>query len=694
MSFRLKTILGVAAIEAVLLLILVVSSLRYLQDSNEVQLIKRADTAGMLFATTTRDAVIAYDVAALRSIAKQVLRNPDVMYVRVRGANDTVLAEEGDPQLLRRALTLDSRYDAVDDGVFDTAHDIEIAGQRHGRVEVGISVAAIGALLAEARRQIVVIALTEMALVALFSWLLGSYLTRGLDKLRAASERLAHGDLDHRIAVQGADELAMTSMAFNDMSERLSRSQRAREEAERNEQALRQDLEYRVAARTEELAAVNRQLVHQTLHDQLTGVPNRTLLFDRLSHGILTAKREGKALALMFIDLDNFKEINDSLGHHAGDAVLKTVAERLQSVLRKSDTVARLGGDEFALVLPCMMDPLAAARAATKVLASVGEPTYHAGRLLDVRASLGVALYPAHGQSAEELMRRADIAMYTAKRNRSGYAMYSSQLDEASSAALSLQSELRSAIEANGLALHYQPKLALSDNRVRSVEALARWPHPTRGMVPPDTFVRLAERTGLIKPLTEWVLNTALEQCVAWRRNGLELDLSVNISSINLQDPDFVRTVVTALRNAGARPDWLELEITETAIMADPARAIDMVEQLRASGIRFAIDDFGAGYSSMMYLKKLAVTSIKIDKSFVIDMLADNSDHVIVRSMIGLGHNLGIAVVAEGVESDEILKTLLALGCDVAQGYGIARPMPAADIPAWLERHATDRLPA
>lgn len=687
MSFRFKTIVGVAAIEAVLLLVLIVSSLSFLRDSNEAQLIKRANTTGMLFATTVGDAVIAYDVAALRSIAKQVMRNPDVLYVRILGANSNVLAQEGSPEQLRRRFVEDTRYDAVDDGVYDTAQDIEIAGERYGRVEVGISTAAIGATLLEARQQVVAIALTEMVLVAVFSWLLGSYLTRGLNKLRAASERLSHGDVNHRLEIKGNDELAMTSVAFNEMLERLSRSQHAREEAERKEQALRQDLEHRVSMRTEELAAVNRQLVHQTLHDQLTGIPNRTLLFDRLSHGILAAKREGKALALMFIDLDNFKEINDSLGHHAGDAILKIVAERLQSVLRKSDTVARLGGDEFALVLPCMTDLIAASRAATKVLAAVSEPAYLDGRMLDIRASLGVALYPTHGESAEALMRRADIAMYAAKRSRSCYAMYSDQLEEVDSAALSFQSELRAAIESNGLVLHYQPKLNLSDNRVGSVEALARWPHASRGMVSPDTFIRLAERTGLIKPLTEWVLNTALRQCVEWRRSGIELDLSVNISPINLQDPDFVRTVAAALRKAGASPEWLELEITETAIMADPARAIDMVEQLSNFGVRFAIDDFGAGYSSMMYLKKLAVSSIKIDKSFVIDMLADNSDHVIVRSMIGLGHNLGIAVVAEGVETDEILKTLRTLGCDVAQGYGVARPMPAADVPIWLERY-------
>lgn len=690
MSFRFKTILGVAAIEAILLLTLVVSSLGFLRDSNEVQLIKRADTTAALFATTTRDAIIAYDVATLRSIAKQVFQNPDVSYVRVFGGDGSVLAEEGDSQLLRRKFVADSRYDSIDDGIYDTAQDLQIAGERHGRVELGISTAAIGSLLSEARRQIVVIAITEMGLVALLSWLLGSYLTRGLKKLRAASERLAEGDLEHRIEVQGSDELAETSRAFNNMSERLSDSQRARDEAERKEQGLRQDLEHRVAARTEELAAVNRQLIHQTLHDPLTGVPNRTLLSDRLSHGIQTAKREGKALALMVVDLDNFKEINDSLGHHAGDAILKTVAERLRSVLRKSDTVARLGGDEFALVLPCMTDRLAATRAAAKVLAAVGQPTHFAGRLLDVRASVGIALFPAHGDSAEVLMRRADTAMYAAKRNRSVYALYSDQLEDIHTEALSLRSDLRSAIESNALVLHYQPKLALSDNRVTSVEALARWPHPTRGMVPPDTFVRLAERTGLIKPLSRWVLNTALQQCAAWRRSGFDLDLSVNVSSIDLQDPEFVHTVASAMKKAGAKPEWLELEITETAIMADPARAIDMVEQLRAIGVRFAIDDFGAGYSSMMYLKKLAVSSIKIDKSFVMDMLADNSDHVIVRSMIGLGHNLGIAVVAEGVETDDILKTLLMLGCDVAQGYGIARPMPAADIPAWLARRTSD----
>ena len=459
-----------------------------------------------------------------------------------------------------------------------------------------------------------------------------------------------------------------------------------RKQAEEALQKLNQELEHRVAARTKELAIANNELTHQALHDALTDIPNRTLLYDRLQQAIHAAKREHKSVALMMMDLDRFKEINDTMGHHSGDLVLQAVAARLRNTLRQHDTVARLGGDEFAIVLPGIDNKDTAVQTAQKILNAVQTPMSLEGRDLDIGVSLGIVLYPDQGEDTGLLMQRADVAMYAAKRGKSGYAFYDAETDRYSMDRLTLQSELRHGIQHNELVLYYQPKIDFNGGQIIGLEALVRWRHPRHGLMYPDDFILLAERTGLIKPLTAWVMQEALRQCCAWQRDGLPLTIAVNISALNLHDPQFPEVVATALAKTGAEPAWLELEITETAIMRDPTVAIDAIGKLNHMGVQLAIDDFGTGYSSMAYLKKLLVAKIKIDKSFVMDMNTNKNDAVIVRSLIGLGHNLGLSVVAEGVESKEIWDQLKMLGCDSAQGYSMSRPIPPEKLSDWIKK--------
>jgi len=446
-------------------------------------------------------------------------------------------------------------------------------------------------------------------------------------------------------------------------------------------------------------------LWRQALHDPLTDLPNRTLLFDRLRQAVLAAGRDGATLALLLLDLDRFKEINDTLGHHVGDLALQEVAERLSGALRASDTVARLGGDEFAVILP-RGDRAGATRAARKIGAALKPPVEIDGRALHVGASIGIALYPPHGADPQTLLRRADVAMYVAKRESggSGYAVYAPARDEHSPERLALGAALRHAIAHDELLLHYQPRVDLQGVRgpvgkagasdrdksagsnVSCVEALARWRRPCHGLVPPDQFIPLAERTGLIGPLTRWVLDAALRQCSRWRRDGLELAVAVNLSASNLRDPRLADTIVGLLGAYGLPATALRLELTESTIMSDAETALKMLGRLAGHGIHISIDDYGTGYSSLSYLKRLPVAELKIDKSFVLHMAEDAADAAIVSSTIGLAHSLGLRVVAEGVEDERSRDLLAAMKCDAAQGYYLSRPLGAEDLTRWLSR--------
>ncbi len=429
---------------------------------------------------------------------------------------------------------------------------------------------------------------------------------------------------------------------------------------------------------------------HQALHDALTDLPNRTLFHDRVGQAIASARREHLPVAVMIMDLDRFKEVNDTLGHSSGDELLEQVGVRLRAALRESDTVARLGGDEFGVLLPRVVDSAAAVAVARKLRKALEEPFTIHGLALQIEASVGIALYPEHGDDVHSLLQRADVAMYVAKEHPGGCEVYAKERDDYSPDRLTLLTELRRAIDVGELVLHYQPKADLKTGHVTGVEALVRWNHPQRGLVRPDEFIPLAQKTGVIVPLTFFVLNDALRQCRTWLLEGLDLCVGVNLSARNLLDVHLPDTVGELLTKWEVPPSLLELEITESTILADPVRAMNILSRLSGMGIRLAIDDFGTGYSSLAYLKRLPVDELKIDKSFVQGMEEDENDAVIVRSTIDLGRNLGLRVVAEGVETAEAWRQLAALGCDVAQGYYLSRPVPANELAAWLRARRED----
>jgi len=424
-------------------------------------------------------------------------------------------------------------------------------------------------------------------------------------------------------------------------------------------------------------------LEHQAMHDALTGLPNRTLLLDRLQQAIYVARRDRAPLTLMMMDLDRFKEINDTLGHQVGDRLLQEVGRRLAGTVRKSDTVARLGGDEFAMVLPGT-DPEQACLIAAAVNGALERVVRLDNHHLYVRASIGMAAFPEHGTHAQTLIQRADVAMYIAKRTQSSQAVYDPRQDQHSVGRLALVSDLRRAIDTGALALHYQPKVEMDSGRVVGAEALLRWNHPVHGSVAPGELVALAEQTGLIHPLTHWVLERAVSDCARWRARFPDVGVAVNLSVHNLQDAGLVDQIAACLDRHRLPSQHLALELTESAMMADAEHGVRLLSELDAMGVHLAVDDFGTGFSSLAYLKQLPVDALKIDKSFVLQMCEHENDAVIVRSTIDLAHNLGLRVVAEGVENGDIWNLLEILGCDQAQGFHLCRPRPLSEFLDWL----------
>ncbi len=424
-------------------------------------------------------------------------------------------------------------------------------------------------------------------------------------------------------------------------------------------------------------------LEHQALHDGLTDLPNRTLLYDRLEQTILIGKREQHPVALLVMDLDGFKEINDTFGHHGGDQVLRQVASRLKGQLRESDTIARLGGDEFAVILPGARDEAAAGLVAGRLLEALLQPMLIDGEQLEIRASIGIVLFPRHGEDADTLLRRGDTAMYVAKRSGAGTAVYVFENDADNSHGLTLTFELRRAIDEARLILHYQPVFQCDSGKVIGVEALVRWPHPRHGLIGPDRFIALAEQSRLIRPLGRQVLEAAIQQQERWWKQGMKLRMAVNLSMGNLQDPALLPWVVHLLETHTVPAQWLTVEITESTLMADADETLKVLSPLKAMGVRVAIDDFGTGFSSLSNLKRLPVDELKIDKSFVIEMPSQTKDSLIVRSTIDLAHALGLVALAEGVEQKQAWDMLLAQGCDLAQGYYLSRPMPAEELVRW-----------
>ena len=455
-------------------------------------------------------------------------------------------------------------------------------------------------------------------------------------------------------------------------------------------------LEQHVEARTYQLKRANNQLEAEiterrsaestitrlAYYDSLTELPNRTK-FQNLLENIIGDSHEGGSFGLLLMDLDNFREINDTLGHSNGDLIIQEVALRLRTV-HQDGVIARLGGDEFAIVMQNISNENETITKAKRILSELETPFSLGALTLDIRISIGISIYPHHGKTSSGLLQSADVAMYLAKQHHSGFNIYNAKYDLYNPQRLSLMGQLRQAIGNSELRLFFQPKVCLKSNEIRGAEALIRWDHPQYGILSPARFIPLAEQTGIIRPLTYWVIDQALAHMRTWIDGGNDLQISVNLSTRNLLDNNLPMRIKELLNEHRVNPEHLSLEITESAIMEDPEKALDTLIQLDEMNIELSIDDFGTGYSSLAYIRKLPVKEIKIDRSFVMDMDRDDNDAVIVRSTIDLAHNLGLKVVAEGIEDQNTLELLVNLGCNLGQGFHIGTPMPARDFEKWL----------
>jgi diguanylate cyclase (GGDEF)-like protein len=555
-------------------------------------------------------------------------------------------------------------------------------------------------LIAAEREEMYLIAATGMAAVLLVAFFgLGSArrIAQPLRDLKSSVERIAAQDYEARVAVTSHDEIGLLGSAFNKMAEDLSVSH-----AELVEQ--KHDLEKRVAARTQDLNQSNTLLQQEvrehrlaaeraeylTFYDSLTTLPNRSLFSKLLNQAISLARRDAKQLAVLFVDLDRFKNINDTLGHEAGDLLLQEVGKRLQTCLRESDTVARLGGDEFVVLLPVLRDAADAEVVAHKILAATSKPFAALGQEFRVTASVGISTYPQDGEDEQSLMKNADIAMYQAKEEgKNTFQFYSAQMNTHSFERLALESSLRRALEHEEFELHYQPKIDARGGGIVGIEALLRWQHPELGMVAPAKFIPVAEETGLIVSIGKWVLKTACTQNVAWQKKGLpHLNMAVNVSGRQFADEDLLRDVTSILKESGMSPTLLELEITESTLMRDVGKAIRTLKAFRDMGVRLAIDDFGTGYSSLSNLRQFPVDTIKIDGSFIRDLSDQAENRGITEAIIAMGRTLSLNVIAECVETKAQADFLRERACDEFQGFYFSKAVTAGKFTELLEAQA------
>ncbi len=591
------------------------------------------------------------------------------MPIRIKRANGSVVYRSQD-------------WHAGDEGKTHVSSNYRLksdAGQPLAEVTMQRELSQFNQNLTASRNQLMLLAgIVTLIMLGIVLWVLHISTVRPIRKIISQLNKVRNDkhQLGQAVSLSGNAELRELVHVFNDMGQELAKAYD----------------EYETLAFT----------------DQLTALPNRVLFLDRLSQIILLSQRKGEKFGVMLLDLDGFKEINDTLGHDVGDELLKQIAERLQRIIRASSTIARvvennvvtgsenitpsleestiarLGGDEFAILLPNLSSVEGAITVAKRVTETLEASVEIDGNMIVVAATLGISMFPEHGENGEALLRRADVALYVAKHLHNDFSVYDPAYDNNSVKQLALKAELRSAIEDNQLVLFFQPKFDLVRGCIDSVEALVRWQHPERGIISPEQFVPLSEQRGLIGPLTEWVINHALQQYKAWQQQGIFLQIAVNLSSRVLYDLSLPNKISNYLAALQLSPSALSLEITEEATMLDPERALTILNSLKEMGVLLSIDDFGTGHSSLSYLKRLPVDEIKIDRSFVMEMEESDNDAKIVHATIDLAHNLGLKVVAEGVETEAALAVLKRLNCDYAQGYYLSRPLPPDELLSWL----------
>ncbi len=663
-------------------------------------IISQSEMLGSFIVSITPEAILSYDFDALNNYMEEINKGEDVVYA-------IILTPEGKP------LTsyVDRRDNFISEKMQNTkiiqleklieelTHNKNIIQQSFpifyknnllGNFKLGVSKYRMENDLRDKLVHQIIVSLILTVLLGIGIFIVFRYYAmKPIKQLILGAQRISGGILDKKVNIKSNDELGHLGQAFNQMMAKLKSSIEDKDEALTTVKELNLYLEERVVDRTKELKEVNEQLEKLAMNDSLTGLPNRFSIQNRLNNLFIEAKRDSSFFTVVMMDLDRFKDINDTLGHDCGDQLLIEVGLRLKEILRPSDFLGRLGGDEFAILLSETDENNA--RTVAKKIQSALEPSFYLSEMaFSVSASIGIAAYPQHGNTSSTILKSADVAMYYAKKNKLEYYIYNPGADRNTPDRLSLMSELRQAIHEDQLELFYQPEIDINTSRIIGVEALLRWNHPERGFVPPDDFIPMAEQSGLIRPLTYWVLNSAIRQREVWHDMGINILISINLSMHNLNDAEFAPQLEMLLQNTIVPVEYFEFEVTESSIMDNPDHVVEVMDKLNTLNVSFAVDDFGTGYSSLSLLKKLPVHKLKIDKSFIMDMESDSDDAAIVHSVIDMAHILGLKVIAEGVENGTVLKLLASLGCDLAQGYHISRPLPAKIITPQLSLGSWD----
>ena len=680
----------------------------YMQFRDEVytmeQVLKvRAQSLGQMLSSVSIDALIEYDVNKLNKYIQDVTSQAQVVHAVLVDTQNNSLTTYLDLNDIYIQNTLDTLNDV------DSALIVSELDKIPELVSFKLPVMFEDVMLAQA---VVVLDNSEYVaastakfeekvlstlLIGLFVgigiyFVFSRYILRPIMSLSTGANRIANSQFGDEIKVQGDTELTDLAANFNQMSENIELLIADRDSALEDLGELNRDLEKRVQKRTIELQALNVEIARQAMHDPLTELPNRTLLVERLKQNIYLARRKEKHVAFLMLDLNNFKVVNDTLGHPQGDRLLLDVASRLPTALRQSDTVGRLGGDEFGIVLP-ETDAEQAIEVAKKILDSL-QPSFELdGHVLSIGASIGIALFPEHGDDEASLIRYADIAMYEAKSSKGEPCLYDPDADHYTTARLALMNDLREAVENDELQLYYQPMVELSTKNVHAVEALSRWEHPEHGNILPEDFIPLAETSNLIGLISFWALEKSISQIASWKRQGADIMVSINLSARDLLNSQLADHVSSLCSKYDVDPAMLRIELSESVIMSNPEQVIEVINNPVLSQLNYAIDDFGTGYSSLSYLKKLPINEVKIDKSFVLDMMQNAEDTSIVRSVIELAHNLGHKVVAEGVETEATLTQLELLGCNAVQGFYFSEAVKAEvllDVIAKIEKESLE----
>ena len=650
------------------------------------RLVSKGESLGRFLASISPPPILSYDLITLDDYVREATRDEDVVYALIESPDGIAYTRRLDrtkPAIALLAPEAQGSAQSAAVALRDRPHmlhlefPVRVGTRELGRVHLGLSRERV---LAEARRELVhelAASLAAILVLGLCIFVVFRYSAlRPIQNLIHGSHRVAEGDLEQEVNVDSGDELGRLALTFNDMTRNLRRSAQEKDRILGVVQELNKNLEYRVEERT-------RELEHLALHDPLTGLPNRTLIQDRIDLEVRAAQRKGDSFAVIMMDLDAFKEVNDTLGHNVGDQLLVAVSDRLQQTLRGTDTVGRLGGDEFAILLP-EADAPRATLVARNLTQALSPPVALDGTRLSVRASMGIALYPNHGDDRVTLLRRADAAMYLAKHERTGYCLYDARHDHNQPDRLALMTELAEAIRGCSLELYYQPLVSLEEDEIVGVEALARWPQARNLVVSQEVLINLIEQTELIGPFTGWLFDSVARQWAEWAAHGRDLRISVNLCMRNMLNPGLRVLVSEALRRHGMRPECLVIEITESTAMRDPERVRRSLRELSDMDIRIAIDDFGTGYSSLSHLSRMPIDELKIDQSFLKNLAVSRLDRAIVQSIIDLAHNLDLSVVAEGVEGPEVLPLLKHWRCEFAQGYYLGEPVPADQLTPYL----------